>query len=737
MSRVRTSRPHLATAVAIALAVTAGATATATAATATATGAVTAAAGQSAEQGVLPFPDGAVIAGAGRTGFLAGRTVDGRTTYTWTRYADGSTTALPTGTFAPPGRTDVLTKVDGSVHTLRDMASEAAPVTIDVGLVGEGYRAGRAIGPSTLVTTKATAAGGSEVHLIGRANGTLVDDKVTGLPETAVVRRLTVDQPGTLLVRYADVYDGSPGTHIAVVDVEKHAVVEQYEAQPVGNYDGDVALSATHIAWIERPTYNTTDVVVVRRDTGETKRVHLGNSGNLSIELAGDWLLYGQPGGYQSLQPKPLYALTAQSLTSGETVKLLDHLTSSVPGPDDTQLVRGGTVAGGEGLYRIALGQDGRPVTELVASTGKPTSLELLGQNVPEAIDLDHAPEPVPLTWTFSRSSADVQVELVHTATGKVLWKDSGYPANGTYTARWNGLFPDGIAAYNGAYTWRMTAEPSNGIGPALTRTGTLRIDRKTVQHDFNDNGVPDPLVEERGQLFHLDGSQFFGETVRLPAKSPLGTPWGVYDRLVSPGDVAGSPHSDIVTRDGSGVLWLHQGTGHALSPRVRIGGGWNVYRQIAGGSDLDGDGRTDLVAADTTGTLWFYKSTGDATKPFAPRKRIGGGWTVYNSLTATGDIGGGPAGDLVARDKDGVLWLYLGKGDGTFAPRTRIGGGWGSYANIVGIGDIDRDGRPDLLGYDTARHLYRYKGTGSWRTPFEARAATDVDLTAVPFTVF
>ncbi|MEV4425082.1 FG-GAP-like repeat-containing protein [Streptomyces sp. NPDC053792] len=716
MSRVRTFRPHLATAVAIALAVTAGTTATAAAAT---TGVVTAAAGQSAEQDVLPFPDGAVIAGAGRTGFLAGRTVDGRTTYEWTRYGDGSTTALPAGTLAPPGQTDVVTTVDGSVHTLRDMASESAPVTIDVGLLGEGYRAGRAIGPSTLVTTKATAAGGSEVHIVSRASGTLVDDKVTGLPETAVVRRLIVDQPGTLLVRYADVYDGSPGTHIAVVDVEKRAVVEQYETQPVGNHDGDVALSATHIAWIERPTYNTTDVVVVRRDGGETKRVHLGESGSLSIELTGDWLLYGQAGGYQAIQPKPLYALTAQSLTTGETVKLLDHLTSSAPGPDGTQLVRGGTVAEGEGLYRIALGQDGRPVTELVASTGKPTTLELLGQNVPEAIDLDHAPVPVPLTWTFSRSSARVQVDVVHTATGEA-WSTGGYPNNGTYTARWNGLFNDGITAYNGTYTWRMTAEPANGIGPSLTRTGTLRIDRKTVQHDFNDNGVPDPLVEERGQLFRLDGGQFFGETVRLPFKWLLGTSWGVYDRLVSPGDVGGSRHSDIVTRDGAGVLWLHQGTGHALAPRVRIGGGWNVYRQITGGSDLDGDGRPDLVAADTAGTLWFYKSTGDATKPFAPRKRIGGGWTVYDNLTATGDIGGGPAGDLVARDKAGVLWLYLGKGDGTFAPRTRIGGGWNSYANIVGIGDIDRDGRPDLLATTTVGgYAYRYQGTGNWKAPF------------------
>ncbi|MGA5197310.1 FG-GAP repeat domain-containing protein [Streptomyces exfoliatus] len=719
MTHARTPRRRLAAAITVALAVTAGPL---MAGPAVATPEAVAAAAQATatQQDVIPFRDGATIAGAGRTGFLSRHTVDGKAVYEWMRYADGTTTALPAGTVAPMGGSDVVTQIDGSVHTLHDMATDAKPVAIDLGLLGEGYGSGRGLGPSTLFATKTTAAGGKEVHIVSIVGGTLVDDKVTGLPENAVIRRLFLSYSGTVVVRYDDAPGSTPGTRIAVIDVEKRQVVEDHEAKEGGNYDGDVALSPTHIAWIERPTFDTADVVVVRRDTRETKRVPLGKAGTLSVELAGDWLLYGQAGGYDAYQHKPLDALTAQSLTTGETVKLLDHFTSSAPGPDGTQLVRGGTVDEGEGVYRIALGQDGRPVTELVASTGKPTSLEVLGQSVPEVVDLDRASTPTPLNWTLSRTNARVRVDLTHTATGKV-WTTSGYPTRASYTASWNGLFADGIAAHNGAYTWRMTADPANGIGPSLTRTGILRVERKTVQHDFNDNGTPDPLVRDRsGRLSRLDGGQFFGETVRLPENSALGTGWEIYDRIVSPGDVAGSAHSDIVARDMSGVLWLHQGSGHALSPRVRVGGGWQVYRQITGGSDMDGDGRSDLVAADTAGVLWFYKSTGDATKPFAPRQRIGGGWGIYNSLTATGNIGGGTAGDLVARDKDGVLWIYLGKGDGTFAPRTKVGGGWNSYADIVGIGDIDRDGRPDLLATTTVGgYAYRYDGTGDWRAPF------------------
>ncbi|MFF6888832.1 FG-GAP-like repeat-containing protein [Streptomyces sp. NPDC012421] len=120
----------------------------------------------------------------------------------------------------------------------------------------------------------------------------------------------------------------------------------------------------------------------------------------------------------------------------------------------------------------------------------------------------------------------------------------------------------------------------------------------------------------------------------------------------------------------------------------------------------------------------------------FAPRTRIGGGWGIYNQLTATGNLAGGPAGDLVARDRAGVLWLYLGKGDGTFAARTRISGGWNTYDEIIGIGigigDVDADGRSDLLASngrmtdDTVLHLYR--GTGQWKAPLAPRQSDSVE---------
>ncbi|MFD0429683.1 FG-GAP-like repeat-containing protein [Streptomyces zhihengii] len=116
---------------------------------------------------------------------------------------------------------------------------------------------------------------------------------------------------------------------------------------------------------------------------------------------------------------------------------------------------------------------------------------------------------------------------------------------------------------------------------------------------------------------------------------------------------------------------------------------------------------------------------------PFAARKRIGGGWGIYNRITAVGNLAGAAAGDLVARDASGVLWLHLGKGDGTFAARTRIGAGWNTYGDLVGVGDANGDGRPDLLALKHGEHTgsgsYFYAGTGDRLAPFRAAKANDV----------
>ncbi|MFE5792251.1 FG-GAP repeat domain-containing protein [Streptomyces sp. NPDC056503] len=257
-----------------------------------------------------------------------------------------------------------------------------------------------------------------------------------------------------------------------------------------------------------------------------------------------------------------------------------------------------------------------------------------------------------------------------------------------------------------------------------VARSATAR----DLAHDIDADGYPDLLGRDAtGTLWRdsaADGSP----------RASAGSGWQGYGKIEVVGDavVAGVEDNyaaDVVTRDKAGVLWLHQGNGQGgFLPRTRIGGGWQVYEKIAGGSDLTGDGRPDLVAVDTAGGLYLYAGTGRVGYPYETRKKIGAGWGVYNQLTAVGDIGGAAGGDLVARDKDGLLWLYLGKGDGTFAARKLIGGGWQVYGQLTGAGDVNHDGRVDLLAHDPVAHrVYLYTGTGDWHTPFAKRALTDL----------
>ncbi|MFI8916681.1 FG-GAP repeat domain-containing protein [Streptomyces sp. NPDC053513] len=731
-----TSNPRHRLATAVALAVTTGLLASpAVAATAPHPAPAAVAADQQAAAAIT-LPQGSQLVGNGPSGFLT-RHRDGG--FAWTRYADGVTTALPAGAKGTV-RADTVVVSSGTTHTVYDMSGGASPVAIDIAFLGAGATLMDLAGSTLVVSVpRADGSGGLDVHLVGKAaDGKVVDRTVSGLPADAVARSFTsqVDSPDALSLLYYEVVNNAADWHTAVVDVATATVVEERRVIR-GDYDSDVTLSATHLAWAESPAADEAVALdVARRNEPETTRIPIGHGSRVQAELMGDWLAYGDTNTLP--WPNPLYGLTLRSLTTGRTVKVLDSVATIRSQSDTELLVQGGTVDQGEGIYRIAPGPDGTPTATLVASTGLPIVLQVVEQSAPTTADFRTRAGDVKLTWRFSQPTT-AHIELIHTASGKRKTYTENADGTGRATATWNGLLDDFYTAPNGDYTWRMTAAPYNGIGPSVERTGTIKVDSGQGPHNFSDSGSPDLLVRGNDNLYVFDSRKAleFAHT-GAPTPTNAGAGWAAYDRVLTPGNIGGARYSDLVTRDKTGVLWIHPGTGDAASPfaqRVRVGGGWNTYTDITGNGDLDGDGRPDLVATDKAGDLWFYKGTGNTSAPFAPRRKTGHGWNIYNKLVATGNIGGGTTGDLVARDTSGVLWLYLGKGDGTFAARTRIGGGWNAYNEIVAVGDIDRDGRPDLLANGRTGHLDStlalYRGTGDWRAPFSPRAGATTLLPA------
>ncbi|MEU5093012.1 FG-GAP-like repeat-containing protein [Streptomyces sp. NPDC021356] len=688
----------------------------------------------------VPYPDGQTrLLSVGSTGFL---TRNENATRTWTAFADGAITdltdsqAFATGALASDNV--LLNRTDGVVE-VRDMATKSTVMFLDLRRFGAQSTCVGAVGTTVFVRTP-NSAGGQDVHLATMKDNELTERAVTGLPRDATesyVAAATRDHAVLL-------YKTSRTWQWALVDLATGAVVQHHDT---ASFPASVAVSATHVAWSETDSAGRSQVVAAPRGTGKDMRTALGRTdGEVVVGLVGDWVTYGMGGAMTADKPNALYALTARNLTTNATRRLLDHAEQTEAGPDGTLYASGGTVASGEGLYRIVPGADKAPAVTRVAGSGESTKVTLLGHSVPAVVDLDRSAGRARLEWRLSRSYVAVTVTLRNTRTGETK-RDTVYPrATGSTDPhrvtfdwdgdlRWHGA-PDAFTgAGAGPYTWRIDAEPLNGIGPDLVASGSFTVARKPGPHDYDADGSPDILARDTsGRLWIMDTYDVreYGE-YRQNAETLVGRGWNVYDRIEAAGDLGGARVADLVARDRSGVLWLYRGTGDAkapFAPRIKVGGGWNAYTRLTGGSDLNGDGRSDLVAVDTSGALWLYKGTGNQAAPFARRVRIGtGGWGAYTQITAVGNIAGGSAGDVVARDRSGVLWLYLGRGDGTLAPRTRIGGGWNTYARLLGIGDADFDGRPDLYAPTAAdgHHAYLYRSSGDARSPFRARAQVSV----------
>ncbi|WP_307851033.1 VCBS repeat-containing protein [Streptomyces sp. PvR006] len=691
-------------------------------------------AAQEDQQAMVPYPKGYVnVIGGGTAGFFT-HTPQTRTV-SWTRYADGVTTPVieglhtSTGTGAYTVSSDVLVRGDyvhdllsSRVLTVRDLASGAGPYVVDLASLekdGATYHY-RGVVDGTLVVAVRKADGTVEGRLVVPGPGAPQERVITGLP-TDQAGFSVVQQGGTmsgsaLLYVSAGPVDARRSTR-AVLDLASATVTDAVPVRASLDHRLPGALSASHVAWSDP----TGDQVTVGPRGSESMRRTSARAYE-KYGLVGDWLVYGSPA---SDRQSPLQAERADG--SGARVRILDRMDSMAPGPDGSLLVRGGTVEHGQGLYRVTAGTNGAPVAELVATTGEPSVLVYGGADVPATLDFDRL-DGVDLRWRLSRTAAYAHVTITRrSGTGRVdSVERRGLKALGDDAVgfHWNGddLVTPGRPAPAGTYTWTFEAQPYDGVGEPVRDSGAFTVRRTPGLHDYDGNGAPELFAGKPngGPFTSVDvvpgtpGTKPDFRHERLIAGY-------AYDRIESSGDLTGAPVADLVARDASGVLWLHRGSGDRERPlldRVRVGGGWQVYDRLAGGSDVIGDGRADLVATDKAGVLWLYPGTGNATAPFSARKRIGGGWGIYNDVTATGNLAGGPAGDLLARDRAGVLWLYLGKGDGTFAPRTRVGGGWGGFEPLVAIGDVNADGRQDLLARSGPVVSF-YLGSGDWKAPF------------------
>ncbi|MFD0077782.1 FG-GAP repeat domain-containing protein [Streptomyces sp. NPDC127166] len=670
------------------------------------------------------------VVSVGTTGYLTTRKDEGgNPLLEWHKYADGSVLPINTGPVGHDSHSDmVVTGNGGSSVQIRDMkagtsfsayfelASEFKPGAELVGVVRD----------SLFVSVPSGTENYRELWKLTKVNGVSQKTKLSSRTRNVDYKVVATDGTNMVVLGTEMVQSASglePKWWTATTSAFTGSIVDWGGSTGTAQWyqSSTGALTPNWQAWVHAAPEGGLEISAKKLGTTTVTRIPLTGAMTDAVVagIVGDTVFYGVPGTATAESPSPLYARNLAD-AAAQPYKVLDNFSTAAHAPDGTLLVRGFD-QDGDGLFRISGSAGATPTVALESSTGRVMAMQFTESAVPSAIDLEKAGTTPSLSWTLSRGNAAVDVTLTHVATGKKLTKRLDTPGPGNrFAFTWDGLL-DGVSAPNGAYTWKATATPTDGVGSATSLSGTFRVQRQANAHDLNDNGSTDVIARDSaGSLWRDDLFDWpVGGQAKTARRTKIGTGWQVYKQIEAVGDIAGSAHGDYIALDGSGYLYHYLGKGDGtLAPRVKIGGGWGGYKQLAGGSDLNNDGRSDLLATDASGVLWFYKGTGSATAPFAARVRVGGGWGAYNQITATGNIAGGTAGDLVARDTGGVLWLYLGRGDGTFAARTKIGSGWGSFSQLVGAGDVTNDGRPDLIAYG-AGGTYVYRSTGSYSAPF------------------
>ncbi|WP_237546874.1 FG-GAP-like repeat-containing protein, partial [Streptomyces sp. SID161] len=361
-------------------------------------------------------------------------------------------------------------------------------------------------------------------------------------------------------------------------------------------------------------------------------------------------------------------------------------------------------------------GQDVR-----VLDIGQPASaLVSPYRNVTVGAETDTTPVSWRGEWWLSEPAASWKLAIRHKATGRLVATRGGGAEEYSVAAKWDGRDTAGGLLPNGPYTWTLTAQPADGQGPALVRSGTLRLTggtaawRDHVGTSSLPDGIGDLLTTNSSGTFTFhpgDGAGKFSGTVSSSG-------WPASARAVPVGDLTGDRCADVLVRPGDGTLRLYKpacGTApKPTAPYTALGTGWNQYDVMTSSGDLTHDGVPDLIARNSsTGTVYLYKGTG--TGRFGARVKLADDWKIYKKIVGAGALDGDGNGDLLVQDTHNNLYRYNGRGNGIFTARVKLSSGWGSaYDTVVGVGDITGDGKADLIARDTTGALYRYCGTGT-----------------------
>ncbi len=506
-----------------------------------------------------------------------------------------------------------------------------------------------------------------------------------------------------------------------VIDISNGAVVRK-EPFAVSALWGNTLWTSSGTAAAGKLTVTAKDARTGAKLT--TATVGSGCTSPLDIQAVGEWLYWKCNTAASPYRAAGVYNLRTRANTplndTGEA-----QLGNGVVVTDGAQATRYDVHSGtavGQPLGGVIPALDPRTGDIAVQSN---TGIRVLRAGLPTAsltspysvvtamADTDGTPVAWRGEWWLSEPAASWTVTVRNKATGKVVTTRSGGATAYSVATSWDGHATGGGLLPDGAYTWTLTAQPADGAGAALTKSGTVQVTGGiAVPRDHTGDGIGDVLtLNSTGQFTfqHGDG------TGKLSGKTS-GSGWSTSAIAVPFGDLDGDRCNDVLVRMTDGSLRGYRpACGKAVTPTTsytKLGTGFQAYKTLTTAGDLTGDGRADLLGwKTTTGDLYLFATKSDGT--MAAGKKIRSHWT-YTKVMGVGDLNGDGFGDLLAKDKSNELWRYNGTASGQFKERVLVFKDWGaSYNTVVGVGDITGDGRTDIVERDSAGKLFRNNGDG------------------------
>jgi hypothetical protein len=158
-----------------------------------------------------------------------------------------------------------------------------------------------------------------------------------------------------------------------------------------------------------------------------------------------------------------------------------------------------------------------------------------------------------------------------------------------------------------------------SGVAPNPTTIGTgwQNFSWLLGMGDFDGDGCADVIARSGSQLLLYGGNcQYWWVTFGTVVGSGFAS--SVWTWLLAPGDFDGDGCVDLIGRQTNGTLWLY--TGNCGIGGVwwkdgdgeQIGSSWGQFDWIFSPGDFSGDGKMDIMARGGNGVLYMYKGDGN-----------------------------------------------------------------------------------------------------------------------------